>query len=637
MNSCLPESALPKTGDSPRLRDTPSATTLERLRPFPANSCNGAPCHWLTEENLRAFIRLYEQRNLYAVFQPILEFRGQRYFGYEGLIRGPADSALHSPAILFGLAHECGLTVEFERLCREIVLQDFARLKLEGRLFINASIASLADPRFSDGETRQLLQELHLRPGQIVIEVTENQQVGDFGALREVLDHYRNQGYQIAIDDLGEGFSNLRMWSEINPDFVKVDQHFIRGIADDPLKFRLVQAMRDIAESCGAGLIAEGIETGSEFATVRDLGIAHGQGFLIARPMADPESRPSTSVRQLLNQCNLIVFPRQHSQSGATVRQLVQTVAPLAPHMLNDEAYDRFAAQPEQIALPVVSHEGSPLGLINRYSLIDRFARPFRRELYGRRPCTQFMNATPIRVDHSTPVQELGQMLGFAEPHQLIDGFIVTENDRYLGIGTAQTLMGLITDMQIRAARYANPLTQLPGNVPINEHIDRLLANEVAFIACYCDLDHFKPYNDCYGYREGDRIIQLVATLLTRHCEPRQDFIGHVGGDDFILLMQSHDWEERCRAILTAFDASIVAHANPEHLAQGGYFAENRRGTRVFHPLPALSIGALAVETYLFHSHHEVSSALGSTKKQAKKIPGSALFIERRRHGALTA
>lgn len=95
--------------------------------------------------------------------------------------------------------------------------------------------------------------------------------------------------------------------------------------------------------------------------------------------------------------------------------------------------------------------------------------------------------------------------------------------------------------------------------------------------------------------------------------------------------MQSPDWEARCRAILTTFDATMIAHADPEHLAQGGYFAENRRSVRVFHPLPSLSIGALAVEPHFFNSHQEVSSALGLVKKEAKKIPGSSLFIERRR------
>jgi EAL domain-containing protein (putative c-di-GMP-specific phosphodiesterase class I)/GGDEF domain-containing protein len=597
---------------------------------MPARQDN-TTAHWLTQENLDNFFELFEQQQLHAAFQPIINFRSQRFLGYEGLIRGPVGTPLHTPQVLLGLAQESGLTIEFERLCRETVLRHFAMLNLHGRLFLNVSVSCLADPCFSNGDTRQLLHELNLRPGQIVIEITENQEVSDFAALHQVLSYYRDQGYQIAIDDLGEGFSNLRMWSEVRPEFVKIDQHFIRGIADDPLKFRLVEAMRDIAESCHAELIAEGIETESEFITLRDLGITYGQGYLIARPAQRPVTAPEPAVTALLNQRNVIVFPHHNGQAETTVKQLLQKVEPISPHMLNEDVFERFEQEPNQIVLPVVHDDGSPLGLINRYSLVDRFARPFRREIYGKRPCTLFMNAAPIRAEHAMPVQELGQLLGRAEHHQLVDGFVITENGRYLGIGSSQALMGLITEMQIRAARYANPLTQLPGNVPINEHIDRLLANEVEFIACYCDLDHFKPYNDSYGYRKGDQMIQVVASILSRQNDTRLDFVGHVGGDDFILLMQSADWEDRCKAILADFDAEVSAFVSVEHLQQQGYFAEDRRGNQAFHPLPALSIGALVVEPHLYHSHHEVSGAMGCAKKEAKKISGSTLFIERRR------
>lgn len=606
-------------------------SAFERLRLSAPSRRDGDAARWLTQENLRAFFDLIEQRRLSAVFQPILDFRAHRFLGHEGLIRGPVDSPLHTPRVLLGLAQECGLTTEFERLCRETILREFARLGLSGQLFLNVSVGCLADPRFVDGETTRLLEELSLRPGQIVIEITENQEVTDFAALHEVLDCYRARGYRVAIDDLGEGFSNLRMWSEVRPDFVKIDRHFIHGIADDPLKFRLVQAMRDIAESSHAELIAEGIETASDFATLRDLGIAHGQGFLIARPQARPAPAPGPEIGRLLNPCNVAVFPRHAGQADTTVRQLSLPVEPLLPHMPNHEVYERFEAQPDRVVLPVIHPDGTPLGLINRYSLVDRFARPYRREIYGKRPCTLFMNADPIRVDHATPVQELGRVFGRAAHHQMIDGFIVTENGRYHGIGSAQALMGLITDLQIRAARYANPLTQLPGNVPINEHIDRLLANEVEFVACYCDLDHFKPFNDTYGYRQGDQLIQLLAALLLRHCDARHDFVGHVGGDDFILLMQSADWQARCEAILADLDRDVAALVVEEHRQQGGYHAEDRRGQRVFHPLPSLSIGALVVLPRHFHNHHEVSGAVGNAKKEAKKIPGSALFVERRR------
>lgn len=608
---------------------------IERLRLTTRASLSEAVIapSWATDDNLSAFDSLYSQRRLDVHFQPILDFRARQYFGFEGLIRGPKDSALRSPEVLFGLARLAGKSVGFESLCRERVMAEFARLKLPGMLFLNASISALADPAFANGKTAVLLESLHLRPCDIIIELTENQHVADFQALRQVLDIYRGKGYRIAVDDLGEGFSNLRIWSEVRPDFVKIDRHFISNIAQDNLKFQLVRAMHEIAESNGVSLIAEGIETESELATVRDLGIGFGQGFLIARPESHPPGQPYESVVALIDRGNQMVFPRMSLPSVATptARQILTKIAPIQCSSDNSAVIARFEQDPGLLALPVVAADWRPVGIINRYSLIDRFAMPFRRELYGRKPCTLFMDDAPIVVDHATGIQDIGQRLSQSAHHQLMDGFIVTENGLYIGIGSSHVLMALITDLQIRAARYANPLTQLPGNVPINEHLDLLIENRTPFVACYCDLDHFKPYNDQYGYRRGDELIQFVGSLLTDICDMRLDFVGHIGGDDFMLVMQSTDWQQRLPRALMLFDQEIPQFLDAEHISAGGYTGEDRRGHKVFHPLPALSIGCLVVPPGQFHSHHEVAAAVGDSKRQAKKMQGSTLFIERRR------
>jgi EAL domain-containing protein (putative c-di-GMP-specific phosphodiesterase class I)/GGDEF domain-containing protein len=610
-----------------------AAAAMERLRHGVVGAFPPGIAAMDEHAHLELFHRIFDAQSLSAVFQPIIDFRVRGYLGYEGLIRGPAGTPLHSPLALFALARSAGLSAEFERLCREIVLREFAALKLQGRLFINVSVSCLTDPHFMNGQTARLLDDLGLPPQRIVIELTENQQVSDFSALRDVLHSYRKLGYQIAMDDLGEGFSNLRMWSEVQPEFVKIDRHFINNIDDDVLKFQLVRAMREIAETTRSHLIAEGIETGAEFTTVRDLGIGFGQGFLIARPDSRPQKVPPASIIHLLERGKVVAFPHALASGNPdnTAQRVMRYVTPVLPEEDNDHIYARFESDAELTVLPVVGEDGVPLGLINRHSLIDRFARPYRRELYGKKPCTLLMNAQPIVVDHQMTVQEIGLMLGQSAHHNLLDGFVVTREGGYAGVGSTQALMATITDLQIRAARYSNPLTQLPGNVPINEHIDRLLQNDIAFTAAYCDIDHFKPYNDAYGYRRGDQLIQMLGVLLSETCDPKLDFVGHIGGDDFMVLVQSANWRERLEESLSRFSDTLASFVDDEHALLGGYHAEDRRGDEVFHPLPSLSIGCLLVEPRHFHNHYDVATAVTDAKRQAKKIPGNSLFVERRR------
>ena len=579
---------------------------------------------------------------LFPVFQPILDFRLRAILGYEALMRGPEGSPLHRPDQLFGSAARLGFSNDLEHLCREASLRAFAAQRLAGRLFLNITPGCLLDPRLMNGQTRDLLNQLGIAPNRIVLELTENQQITDMPGIQEALLHYRGRGFQIAIDDLGEGFANLRLWSELRPEFVKIDKHFIDGIAEDRIKFHFVRAMQDLAEICNASLVAEGIERNEDFVCLRDMGIACAQGFFIARPESHPVRQLPGQTVIALDQQSLALSPMTGGPGKLpTARSLLRTIQPVALNATNEKVIARFEADPDLDVLPVVQGT-QPVGMINRHSMIDRFARPFRKELFGRRSCDLFMDHAPLIVDQHATIQELAMMLSVAPKHYLFDGFIVTGEGKYLGVGTSHDLMATITEMQISAARYANPLTQLPGNVPINEHVDRMLSSGEEFVAAYIDIDDFKPYNDTYGYRRGDDVIQTLARLLCEATDERMDFVGHIGGDDFFVVFRSADWEMRCWQIIASFAEAVGNLLGIDERLQGGYMAENRRGEVSFQGLPTLSIGAVRVGQGECESHREVAAAASAAKKQAKKKAkaaasdplGGSLFIERRRLGA---
>jgi diguanylate cyclase (GGDEF)-like protein len=571
---------------------------------------------------------LINEHRLSPVFQPIVDLNSGVVLGCEGLIRGPADSTLHTPIRLFAEAARLGMTARLDLACRRAISERFVELGLPGLLFLNINPESLLSPEHAPDAAQAQLRQIGLDSRRVVIELTETQPNASYPDLRQISARYRQQGYRIALDDLGEGFSNLRLWSELRPDFVKLDKHFVQNIQHDPLKEQFVRSMVDIAQQSGAFLVAEGIESAAELRVLRHLGVQYGQGYLIARPCALPTLEMKASI-------DGVAWPGSRGSRG---RQqplasdlLIETQA-LERSDTNDTAYRLFAGDPDCFAIPVLQ-DSVPVGLLRREHFLERFARPFNRELYAKKSCCVMMDPHPLVVPGSMTVQELSGRIVASGRKYLSDGFIITEQGVYQGMGTGFDLMRKITEMQISAARYANPLTGLPGNVPINETTDRLLQAGLPFVVAYADLDNFKPFNDTYGYAAGDELIELLAGLLLEQADAERDFVGHIGGDDFVLLMQSADWELRLNRVLQAFDRQADAYFEPAHRAERGFHVRDRRGEPLFVPLTSLSIGVLGVSPGRFANPHDVASAAAEAKKMAKRQSGSVLFVERRRGG----
>jgi diguanylate cyclase (GGDEF)-like protein len=464
------------------------------------------------------------------------------------------------------------------------------------------------------GETLDYIQQLGISPDRVVIELTESQPTYDYELLRKAVAHYRTMGFEIAIDDLGEGFSSLRLWSELRPAYVKIDMHFIQGINLDKVKLQFVQSIQQIAQATGTMVIAEGIETHTELLVSRDLGIGCGQGYPIGRPVNHPPTTLSPEIAKTLSYGGVAVYPQEKvdRQHNATAARLLRIVEPVPPTMTNNEVLKIFVHAPALEVIPVVEN-GLPLGLITRRNLVNRFALQFMRELHGKKPCTMFRESSPLIADKQTRLQEISRLVASGDREHLFNGFIITDQGQYLGMGTGHDLIGEITEMQMNAARYANPLTLLAGNVPINDHIERLLENGARFSACYVDLDFFKPFNDSFGYRKGDEVIQCIAKVLEEQCDPSKDFVGHIGGDDFLVLLQSEDSETRYEAIIEAFANAINQFFSQTDLERRGSLSEDRRGFAVLNPIVTVSLGAAA-----------------NAKRQAKRIHGNSIFIDRR-------
>ena len=237
------------------------------------------------------FTEVLEERAITVVFQPIRALAGGSIVGHEALVRGPAGSWLESPTALFAAAREAGCYEQLAIVCIQETLRAFSANGSRGLLFLNMSPRLVQQPGFDPVRARRFLEALELCPASVVIELTEDFPAIEMRYLRQSLLLYRSMGFRVALDDLGEGFSTLRLWSELRPEFVKADKHFVRGIARDAVKRQFLRSIQHIARSCGSQVIAEGIEVAEDLRTARRIGIAMAQGWFIGRPGTGLASR----------------------------------------------------------------------------------------------------------------------------------------------------------------------------------------------------------------------------------------------------------------------------------------------------------------------------------------------------------
>jgi diguanylate cyclase (GGDEF)-like protein len=568
-----------------------------------------AAAHELTE--------LMHEGRIATLFQPIIDPRSRTVCGFEALSRGPSDSWLHSPQNLFEAARRSGLKVELDFLCMQSAFKRFVAARVAGQLFVNVSPDTIYDdPGFA---TRfvNFAQAAGMPTDRCVIELTEESLLDDYARLRSTLQQLREAGCAIAIDDLGAGSSGLRTWSELKPDYVKIDRYFVSGIDADATKLGFVRSMLDMGRAMGCRVIAEGVETERECRELVDLGLDRLQGNLFGPPSV----APMVALQQLESLDRSIV-----PHTTLCAEHIATYVQPVPPEMRVTEVAELLRDRPDQLTLPVVQ-DGRPLGVVRRERLFDLLAKPLHPEIFNKKPVTAVMESPTLLIDGQLRLEQVSRLVTQKGRPRLTEEFVITKDGRYHGIGQTIDVLRLITEQQLQSAKHSNPLTLLPGNAAVRSCIDKLLETRKRFIVAYFDLDSFKPYNDVYGYAQGDQVILHLADLLKHHCSPRLDFVGHVGGDDFLVVMRSADWRDRITAVLDRFSATVRDLYSPEHAADGCILAADRDGRQQKFPLLTVSVAALDSETIGATSADAVAHLLAHVKKYAKQQVGNSFVL----------
>lgn len=398
-------------------------------------------------EQLNALSAILTHSDLYSLFQPIVSLSDRRILGYEALTRGPSNSALHSPVSLFAVARQAGRLSELELACRESACRRFSQQKLQGKLFLNISPESLLEPSHPPGRTLQLLQRYGIAPSKVVIELTEQTPTDDFALLYNALYHYRDMGFSIALDDLGAGYSSLRLWSELRPDYVKIDRHFIDGIHLDAVKREFVGSMLQMAKASRAVVIAEGIELQEELAVLIDMGVDLVQGYLLCRP----QEHPPHDARMLLPHVQPGAVAPSEASRGLSA--LLKKSRAVTQDMPTATVLGVFRNQADLNSLAVLNASNQPIGILHRHALVDVSLRSAATEIQALEPISQLMSEDFLVVELSQSLQQVSRLITSRAGHRFEEDFIITQNGGYLGLGQVVNVLRLMTELTIQQAR----------------------------------------------------------------------------------------------------------------------------------------------------------------------------------------
>ncbi len=582
---------------------------------------------------------LLSQDSLTVHYQPIFSSKDGSVFGYEALARIKDEEKLASVEIrqLFGVAAEYGIVAKLDVRCRENALRKAAQLSLMNTgalLFVNICPEALIRDFDDVCRIDLLIKELGFQKNKVVLEVNEENAISNFAFFQKSIAYYKKNGYKLAIDNFGAGYGGLKMLSVIEPDFVKIDRHFISNIDKAIVKFNLVDAVTTACHRMGIKVVAGGVESKEELEVLLNLDCELLQGFLLGMPSPSITGEPLVLDEFTSSPRNL------HFSQGDEyfISDIVSYVQPLPLTATVPDAFNRFMSDDELSLIPIVQEE-RVAGILFRTSFLEKHflgKLSYGMHLNKYKDVSHVMEQQFIALESNTLLEDVAKKIRSKKFRSHYHDICVTQKGKYLGIVSITDLLDALTEKNLLMAKGSNPLSGLPGNEFIRKEIEKRISQKMHFDVCYIDIDNFKPYNDHYGFGLGDVVIKTLADIIKDSLVPSGDdlcFAGHIGGDDFIIITRPQHSLSACNNIIADFELQLPAFHGEDDFRSGLYQSENRKGEMESFNLLALSIGIVSTEVFNVQSFAQLSSLATEVKKAAKMQSGSFIVRDNRLMG----
>ena len=473
-------------------------------------------------------------------------------------------------------------------------------------------------PDYKFGNTEKILEDLNIQKEKIVFELSERNTIEDASLVKNVLNRYRQSEFKIAIDDFGTGIAGLQLLYYAESNFIKIDRFFIQNITNDSKKRLFCEHIIDMAHIMGMKVIVEGVETKKEFFTCKEIGADLVQGYFVQKPDVDYKN-----INHFYTEIQELYKNDLRDNSIKIQDKYIEYVEPIYIEELSYQlVFDYLKNYKNSYFIPIINKQKHLKGMLLESDIRDLIFSPYGMSLAGNDSVKKKLKAKikeAISVESSWDIEKILEIYNINR-NKIDYGIFVSENNIYKGFLNLNNLLHLSYKKHVQMAEDKNPLTRLPGNNAIEKFISKVFENKYhkKYFIVYFDFDNFKPFNDIYGFRQGDRAILIFAQLLKKHINDAS-IIGHIGGDDFFVGFENIEFEKvykTIKKIQKKFKEEVESLYSKKDRERGFIKAKDRFG--IERKFELLKVSSVIIEIDKKTDKNIFDNEMGKLKKIAK-------------------
>lgn len=480
-------------------------------------------------------------------------------------------------------------------------LRKYAKHNALPRLHLNVLAGTVAHDLGELDLLRETLRQTGRREHEITLEIGPPVSHLDFDQLLTGVEYLRGCGFRIALDGVGEADIPPTLVSDMRPDFVKLHPDVVRGLPERRGRLGVLEAMERLCASAGSELVVDGVTDERQLALLRQHGIRLIQGDLLAAPAMAP---PSTiAAPQLPPYVDTVTDLAVDTVAGPRVTEFLSAATMLSAAADADQVRAVFIDHPD-VSTVVLVDDGRPLYTLERDRFLVTVTGPYGHALHAAKPAARLADKPRVVTTSTTAIEAL-RMVTRSDRERLRDAVVIDESGRCMGVVRATDLIGGLAELKAGEAVALNPLTHLPGSDSIAREVTRRMDRGDSVAVGWLDIDRFKAVNDIAGFSAGDDLIRSVGRSLTDAATTLDSVaVGHVGGDDFLVVAEPGDLDSLADKVL-----------DPAREANG---------------IPiTLSLATLECARGSIASYREVSQRLAPIKRVAKRLHGTSWATSR--------